>query len=531
MANRQSIIDNVREYTPAQLAGYIRDGIVTYEELCEEPDFSNSARKEVQNLISNSEEEDWQNTLVLNTLEGYDQYLLSYPEGKYRSNAREAKKKLLNSSQEDEITKIWENINKDDDLALRQFIRDYPTCRYTSEARDFLSNVSRRRYAASAIKRLKQEIEGEDDSEAIINTIKEYLDQKLITIDQIYNEIKKNHNIFTSNVIDQLERQRVIDFSDLENTADINPKFLEFITNNNVNSTVINVNSNPIESITPKTTEVYFWGIPSSGKTCALGAIMSEARHGGYIEFAEPNNNCQGYHYMTLLSQIFEGGTDVFKLPEGTQTDAIFEMGYIFKKNKMDYPVTFIDLAGETIESMFSCNAYLSLSQKKQEGLNLACKLLKGNSGVNRKIHFFVLEYNGHTKKFKNLTQDTLLTGAMTFIKDTGIFKTETDAVYLLVTKSDLTGATSEEERNRILAEYINTHYKQFYNGLKSLCVENEINEGNVDIVPFSLGDVCFKNLCLFNNATASTVVELIINRAKGFKTGKLANIFNRLKK
>lgn len=531
MANKQSIIDNVAEYTPAELARYIRDGVVTFEELCEEPEFSASSRREVKNLINNSEEDDWQNALAIDSIEEYDRYLQSYPEGKHRSEAREAKKRLLDSSYEDEITKIWEAINKDDDSALRQFISEYPNCRYTAEAKDLLSAISRRRYTASAIKRLKQDIEGEEDSEAIIEIIKEYLDNKSISINQLYTEIENNHNIFTSYVIDRLEEEGIIDFTQLETQANINPKFFEFITNNDVNSAVINVASTPIDAIGPKTTEVYFWGIPSSGKTCALGAIMSEARHGGYVEFAEPNNRCQGYHYMTVLSQIFEGGTEVFKLPEGTQTDAIFEMGYIFKKNKMDYPVTFIDLAGETIESMFSSNAKLTLSSKKQAGLDMACKLLNGNSGVNRKIHFFVLEYNGHTKKYKNFTQDTLLTGAMTFIKDTGIFRTETDAVYLLLTKSDLTGASTEEERNKILADYINTHYKQFYNGLKSLCAENEINEGNVDIVPFSLGDVCFQNLCLFDNSTAATVVELIINRAKGFKSGKLANLFNKLKK
>ncbi len=533
MAKKQSIIDNVAEYTPAELARYIRDGVVTFEELCDESEFSASSRKEVKNLISNSEEEDWQNALAIDSIEEYDRYLQSYPEGKHRGEAREAKKKLFDSSHEDEITQIWEGINKDDDSDLRKFISEHPTCRYTAEARNLLSTISRRRYTASAIKRLKQDIEGEKNSEKIVDIIKEYLDNNSISIDQLYTEIGNNHNIFSSYVIDRLEEEGVIDFTQLETIAKINPKFFEFITNKDVNSQVINVPSTRIDAIGPKTTEVYFWGIPSSGKTCALGAIMSEARHGGYIDFAEPNNRCQGYHYMTVLSQIFEGGTEVFKLPEGTQTDDIFEMGYIFKKGKMDYPVTFIDLAGETIGSMFKRDAQIPLTRKQEDALGTACKLLKGNPGVNRKIHFFVIEYNGHNKMYEQWTQETLLTGAMTFIKNTGIFRTETDAIYLLLTKSDLIGASTEQDRNRILADYIKTHYKGFYNGLKSICAEteNEINEGNVDIVPFSLGDVCFQNLCLFDHSTAATVVELIINRAKGFKSGKLAKIFKIFKR
>ena len=44
MPSKQNIIDNVAEYTAAELAAYIRDGIVTFAELCEEPEFSAKAR-------------------------------------------------------------------------------------------------------------------------------------------------------------------------------------------------------------------------------------------------------------------------------------------------------------------------------------------------------------------------------------------------------------------------------------------------------------------------------------------------------
>lgn len=531
MMDKQTLIDNVAEYTATELARFIKEGIVSFEELCEEPDFSASARKTVKELINASEEEVWQNAQTIDSLEEYENYLKSYPEGNYRSEAREAKKRLQQSSSISEIEDAWQSVEKNDEEALRDFITKYPTSYHASKAEEYLSNLSRKRYSTSDINRLKNEIEGENDPNIITNTIKKYLENNSISSNQLYSELKNNHNILSSGVINRLEGERIIDFTRLELEADINPKFLEYITNNDVESLVINVPYSTIDSIGPQTTEIYFWGIPSSGKTCALGAIMSEARHGGYIDFAEPNTKCQGYHYMTVLSQLFEGGGEIFKLPEGNQTDEIFEMGYTFKKGNKEYPVTFIDLAGETISSMFYSDANLSLSPQARSGLETACNLLTGNHKINRKIHFFVLEYGGHTKKYKDLTQETLLTGALSFIKETGIFKTETDAVYLLLTKSDLTGASSEEERNKILGDYITNYYKQFYNGLKSLCAENEINGGNVDIVPFSLGDVCFQNLCLFDNTTAATVVELIVNKVKGFKLGKLSKIINRLKK
>lgn len=497
---KEAIIENVAEYSPAQLAGYIRQGIVTYEELAEEPEFSNVARREVMALLADNEDADWEHARVANTIEEYDAYLAKYPEGKHRSEAREAKRMLREGSE-----------------IKSEVVEEHP-------------DYSRSRYTTSGINRLKQAIEGEPNPQIVIDTIKEYLSDGSVTKDQIYAEIRANHNLIDSYTIDQLDREKVLPFQELEYKAEVNPAYLTFITNNDVNSVVVDVEFTPINTITPKTTEIYFWGIPQSGKTCALGAILNEARHGGYIEFADPVTTSQGYHYMTVLSQIFEGNREVFKLPEGTQTDAIFEMGYVFKRDGMDYPVTFIDLSGETIESMYRVNARQQLNPKKQAGLDMACRLLTGNAKINRKIHFFVLEYDGHKKKYMGLTQDSLLTGAMGFIRGTGIFRTETDAVYLLVTKSDLTGAKSDNERNAKLADYIRTNYQQFYNGLKGLCKENEINEGNVDIIPFSLGDVCFQNLCMFDSRTADTVIKLIVNRAKGFKTGKLAKFWNKFK-
>lgn len=531
MPNVEDIIDNIANYTPAEIAGYIRDGIVTYSELCEEPEFSARARHEVKALLNNSEEEDWRKAVEADTVEAYNKYLNSYPEGSYRDNAREAKQRLAQQSVNDKVEDVWNSINKKDGNQLRTFVATYPESSHVAEAKALITQISRATYSKSDINRFKDAIANEKDPNEVIGIIKAYLNNGSISISDFYNEIRENHNLVPSKVIDRLQAESIIDFWELETNAGINPKFLEYITNNNVNSPVIDVEFTPIESIGEKTTEVYFWGIPSSGKTCALGAIMSEARHGDYIDFAEPDNNCQGYNYMTVLSQVFEGGTDVFKLPEGTQTDAIFEMGYTLKKDKKDYPVTFIDLAGETIDSMYLKDARLPLSPKKQSGLDTACRLLTGNPKINRKIHFFVLEYNGHNKKYKGRSQDTLLKGAMTFIQNTGIFKTETDAVYILITKSDLTGATSAKERNAILKEYIKTHYKQFYNGLRILCENNEINGGQVEIIPFSLGDVCFQNLCLFNNTTAKTVVELILHRAKGFKTGKISTFTNLFKK
>lgn len=548
MANKENIIYNVGDYTPNEIARFILDGVVTYEELCEEPEFSHRSRKEVVRLLENAktesnEDSDWQAIVAADTIEQYDRYLHQYPEGKYRQQARDAKWRLQQKDDEgedDDDTRIvqeneenWLRVNKNDVDALRRFVSENPNSAHVSEANRIINELSYDRYRDPDIVLMKRDIAAEADDILAVEIIKRYLNENRVSLDQLYDEIRKNHSLLSTAVIKRLRDENIITFDDLVTKSNIDPRYLEFITNNvSAEIDLDHIVATPLNGVSQKTTEVYFWGIPASGKTCALGAVMCETMRGSLVDFAEQNKDCQGYDYMNRLSQIFENTGHAFRLPMGTQTDAIFEMGFNIHKDNRVYPITFLDLAGETIHSMYLINSREDVNQKQADGLNTVCTLLKGNKGINRKIHFFVVEYNGHEKKYQGKTQANLLNAAMSFINgDRSIFGKETDAIYLIITKADLTGARNRRKRIEILRDYMQTHYKQFYNGLRILCKNNEINNGQVDIIPFSIGDVCFQNLCLFDNTDAKTILEQILNRAKSFKTGKFANIVNKFRK
>ena len=80
------------------------------------------------------------------------------------------------------------------------------------------------------------------------------------------------------------------------------------------------------------------------------------------------------------------------------------------------------------------------------------------------------------------------------------------------------------------LRNYISENYLGFYNGLKKICEDNEINGGEVEIQPFTLGTVCFQNYCKFKEDTASTVVRTLIKRSYGYKQDKLNKIINKFR-
>ena len=128
------------------------------------------------------------------------------------------------------------------------------------------------------------------------------------------------------------------------------------------------------------------------------------------------------------------------------------------------------------------------------------------------------------------MPQSTYLDAAVQYISRTGIFKKDTDGLYILITKVDKAKAHGIELQEK-LKNYISDNYLSFYNGLKKICKDNEINGGKVEILPFTLGTVCFQNYCKFNDATANNVVSILLGRSYGYKPGKVRNIFDKLKK
>lgn len=89
MPNKQAILENVDMYSADELVQFIKVGIVTFEELCDETDgyFSASVRKEVEKKLAGSEEDDWQIAKSSNSLELLENYLSAYPNGNYAEEA------------------------------------------------------------------------------------------------------------------------------------------------------------------------------------------------------------------------------------------------------------------------------------------------------------------------------------------------------------------------------------------------------------------------------------------------------------
>ena len=161
MPSKLAILENVDMYSADELIGYIKNGIVTFEELCNDTDgcFRASVRKEVERKIAGSEQEDWTNARNTKSIEALEKYLSTYSDGSHRDEARS----LIRSLQEAEVHKAsansWETVDKNSIPELRRFCENNPNDHHCIEAKKLINQLRREEFIRfdvnALVKRIK----------------------------------------------------------------------------------------------------------------------------------------------------------------------------------------------------------------------------------------------------------------------------------------------------------------------------------------------------------------------------------------
>lgn len=539
---KQDIFDNIDQYSNS-IDDLVRSlktcGINSFEEFRasareEGVPIKKSMQEQVAAKYASSDDDDWKSACDIDTEEVYQEYLDNYPEGNHRGDARNAIAYIQQQQNVGKSEKVWNDIDKSDEKQLQNFINQYSSSPYVQEAKRMLHDLRREKYLGVDIKALEKQIKaiGTDVSinnpeRAIYDKIVSYLNSGKIAVNDLLSAIKDDNNFISGTVANLLwENGYITDFS----STDIDSDFIAHMMSN-VKTREFS-KAEHIDRITKSPcTEVYFWGIPSSGKSCAIGAILSAAKNGRTAKSMQQDPDCQGYGYMTRLSNLFRSNNSVGTLPPGTPISSTYEMGLVLEdEDGKEHPITCIDLAGELIRCMYKQDAGEPLTTEQEQVLKTLTDILVDNRTKNGKIHFFVIEYGAEDREYEGLPQQDYLAAAVAYIQRTGIFKNDTVGLYLLVTKVDKAKAVGKELQEK-LKNYISENYQGFYNGLKKICKDNEINDGKVDIQPFTLGTVCFQSYCKFKEDTAAAVVRTLMNRSVGYKPGKWKRLSDSLKK
>ena len=339
--------------------------------------------------------------------------------------------------------------------------------------------------------------------------------------------ISKDHNVLPPEIIKKLNG--VIDYQSLVD-AGIDEAFVNKLPFADKMKTFTwdPDEIQPLKQIPEGFTEIYFWGVPASGKTCAVGSIMSAIAHGKGVSSVVPMSDSQGSIYMMPLAASFRED-QVCVLPPRTKVEETFEMRYKITDDKgKEHGLAFIDLSGELFECMHKSRSGSRLSQSQQRALNVLENILVNNKSSNPKIHFFVIEYGSENNRYLNLSQNDLLASCLNYLDDKDILKENTIGSYLIITKADK--AEGED-----IGQYIDTHYSGFYTGLKQRMTACGINtrrgESQVKRFPFSIGDVCFQKWCLYDPDWTQYIIDEIKSRSYGRNTGLLGTIIDNLQK
>ena len=395
----------------------------------------------------------------------------------------------LQIDQEDEGA--WDRAKYGNENSLRDYISNFPIGKYVDEA--------------------KQRIEYLDSQRRVQST------QKYIVLDKI----RQNPNSYSPHeIIDYLSngmltRDELIDYCKIPESA-INS--LE-----NIKTPYLQLGETP--SVIPEGfTEVYFWGGVGSGKTCALGAVLQMAERKGLLNISAG----PGYHYANQLKNIFShnGKADDF-LPAPSPVETTQYLPFSLQKanESVVRSVSLIELSGEVFKCFFYKNAGLQFpTQSHEDTFNSLNRFLQSK---NRKIHFFFIDYDKDNRPDQNgICQSDYLAAASTFFKNNDVFDKSTDAVYIVLTKSDLMIDQDGMEFNEYIKRvdfaktYLRTNYISFINTIQNSCKKYSINGGKLEVEPFSLGKVYFQQICDFDGTAADKLVEILIERIVGTRRG-----------
>jgi len=280
-------------------------------------------------------------------------------------------------------------------------------------------------------------------------------------------------------------------------------------------------------------TDVFFWGIPSSGKTCALSAILNTISK-KYSMDAPPKKKF-GTKYRDSLIELFTNDTGY--LPSNTNLDRTQYMPFRIKKRgkgELYRNISFFELSGEIFRFIYDIinenvsteiinnstdEEYLTEAQKKENQKRTAFKTLNLllNSD-NQKIHFFFIDYSQATDPEKRQEQAKYLNAAATYFRDKNdIFKKKTDAVYIVVTKADEIkdkngNSVSDEEKGRLAKKFLSENFGNFMDVIETRCDRDCVS---LRKKIFSIGDVYFSKICKINRKYSSVIIDELLTIVK----------------
>ena len=514
---------------------YLRDGMITMKEL-RSNGLTSEREEEINKEMISSEAVIWKKATKLHTPQAYNEYLTLFPEGK---NADAAKDGLAAVESD-----WWNEISIAPTAeSLNSYLAIYPNGQYVYDAKSLLNDIDwletcrintqeayisyRDNNPGKHTKKISEILIGFNDATdwekaRMLNTTDAYREYVLNNpsgkwaseAKKIINS-RKGHDTLLNGIQADKNYKSAEDIQRAVSDGTITRDELVQILGDEWTNEILSYNrppdlpiyTSPIE-LQKGRTEVYFWGTPASGKTCTLGAVLSSAytkgkliKRGGALE------------YMDGLKNIFNP-TGISRLPNSTSNACIYDMNVDLKDEKnRRHPITMIDLAGEIFKCIYFSSQGIELDDDRQRILTTTFNYLKDRR--NKKIMFFVVEYDGHDRVWDdntNLNMSDYLDRCLNYLNDLKVISNSVNGIYVLVTKSDK--IVCEYKDQAIEAQkYVEKYFNGFWETLKEISKSCGVKD--LKVIPFSVGNVVAKQLCEYNGKYASLVINNICKKSE----------------
>jgi hypothetical protein len=233
-------------------------------------------------------------------------------------------------------------------------------------------------------------------------------------------------------------------------------------------------------------TDIYFLGMPRSGKSTMLASFLSYINRSGLLKKSTVNTHGNKY-----ANQLIMGMAQGY-LPSSTFKELVNYIPLSLRnKDKPDScrELNLVDMAGERFKEV---------SEKGMKEFTAIRDYLNNN---NSKCLIFVLDYFKEEDSVLLMEQDQNLQEVIALLDEAGIME-RTETIYMVVTKADL---FPSDDKREFAKEYIENNYKNFL----SYCQEVK-NTHNITLksFPYSIGPSVLTYLLKDRNPRTNTNLE-----------------------
>ena len=350
--------------------------------------------------------------------------------------------------------------------------------------------------------------------------------------DQEMAEMKRLRNAYDVKRLMDLLDANIVSRQELIMSGIVTDNVLKTIQNMNINQELPDI-SQAIASSTaeckPGYTDVYFFGIPSTGKTCVLmGLTRSDSLH--------LNLAAGGGEYTAALQMYTDAGVAVPPTPGDFVTTleaSISRQG----NESVDHKVNLVEMSGEEFAFHIANNPDHIFTF---ENMGTGTTELLNND--NRKVFFLIIDPTANIVRFMResqkydastgqnyvdyqqciVNQRTLIQKIVNIFQDPGnaeIMK-KVDTIHIIMTKADTLGGYGERD---IAARNIfdNQYGNNILGPLVDLCKEYNINAHTnfrPKLYTFSLGTFYVGSLYEYDPTDSNRLVKAIRNSTHGTK-------------